>query len=828
MKKIFSILISILATAGLTAKAELTADWRMHLPFDSWVTKVIETPERVYFMGRTFEYDKNVTGRDFNSFSLHYYDKKGDELTTLSTDNGLSNNTISCIAYNPTEKYLLIAYADCDIDFLYDDGRVENVSALKMLSIPGKKEINSIFFDNANHRAYLATSFGYVSLNDRKHEVAESRTYNESVESVARCGDKILMVIGDDVYCGDIDDTRFNLLEYEKLTDAPKINGIYPLSDELFLGIKTGGGGMIYQGSVTAGKKSVDWSETVESDPEIFDVVLQKSGGYRVIGNVRILNYATDGTQTAISRPEEAWRYPAYTSDNNTVWSLLPRKGLRMYDRENSQWVVKKDYMRPNSPATYICTSFEYHPQYGLLAGSNGIDIATKEGSTPLQVSALKNGFWKEYSPLYTNPDGLKSTNNFTGLSIDPQNSKYVYRGSYFNGIVRLNLEDPDDIMIFAQTSNANKDKKGFVKIVEDFEGWTDLCRFTPPKFDSDGTLWSYHNDPALHRGEVYYWTASDRGATTSAATYRPMGKLTMPEILDASNYDMMIKLTSPKNKNMIAIGGFSNYGSVLLYDTNGTLNTTADDKYVYINNPMDQDGGTVQFLVVNNLWEDPSTGLLWIMTERGLFTVNPVTAFENPKLVNRIKVSRNDGTQLADYLLNEVNVNDVAVDGDGRKWFSTSNGLVCTSSDGRTVYGEFSTSNSDLPDDNVYLTKYNPENHSMMVATDQGIVEMYPSGSGQNSGGGASAPRIYPNPVEPDYYGWVHIDNISDGSLVKITDAQGGLVKELGPAQGGSVEWDVTNMHNSRVTTGVYYVMVSPGNGMSGETSISKILVLN
>ena len=824
MKKTLIILIALLAAVGFTTRAELTADWRMHLPFDDWATKVIETPERVYFLGRTFEHNPAVSGRDVNAYSLHYYDIKGDEVITMSTDKGLSDNIISCVAYNPGRGYMIVAYTNCNIDFIYDNGKIENVSALKMLSIPGKKEVNSITFDNPNYRAYLATSFGYVTLNTSKHEIAESRTYNEPIKSAARCGDNVVLVTDDYIYSANLQKPRFSLSEYEKSDNGERhIDGVYPVTDEFFLGVRNGQGGNIYRGEFPGGDSTIAWTDELVNENFIIDVAMRKSGGYQVTGNVNIYYFSLSKTSSLIGRPNDAWRKPAASEDGQTLWSLVERKGLRKYEKtSDGKWVVAKDYMRPNSPATYISTSMAYHPEFGMLAGSNGVDMALsiEAQSTPNQISALKSGWWKEYSPLYTNPEGMTNNNNFSGLTIDPKNTNHVYRGSYFNGLLRLNLKDPSDILIMGQPSNRNKDKKGFIPIVED-RGWEVLCHFTDPQFDTEGTMWSLYYNSDNKQDEIFYWTAADRAATTSAASYRPMKRIVLKD-MPGSNSDVMLKLIAPKNQNLIAVGGdIGNYGSVLIYDT-------SNNRSVLINRPLDQDGGNVSFLVVNKLWEDPATGLLWIMTQRGLFTVNPATAFENPRLVNRIKVSRNDGTQLADYLLNEVNVNDLTVDGEGRKWFSTSNGLVCTSSDGRTVYGEFSTANSPLPDDNVYVARYNPENNSLLLGTGQGLVEMYPSGSGQNSGSGNSGPRIYPNPVEPDYFGWVHIDNISDGSLVKITDAQGGLVKELGTAQGGSVEWDVTNMHNSRVSTGVYYVMVSPGNGMSGQTSVSKILVLN
>lgn len=112
------------------------------------------------------------------------------------------------------------------------------------------------------------------------------------------------------------------------------------------------------------------------------------------------------------------------------------------------------------------------------------------------------------------------------------------------------------------------------------------------------------------------------------------------------------------------------------------------------------------------------------------------------------------------------------------------------------------------------------------MISTDRGLCEFF-------IGGSASRPaqedevRAYPNPVTPDYYGWVTIDGLPDNALVKIVDAQGNLVRELGKAEAGSIQWDVYNMHHQRVKTGVYYVLSSSSTGGS-ESNVTKILVMN
>lgn len=827
MKK--TLLLLILFSLSITGvKGALTADWKIHIPFDQWPEKVVETPNRVYFLASVYYYDSKVSGRDVKSYSLHYYDKEGDEIIPMTQRTNASDNIVSCIAYNPVKHYLAVAYTNCDIDFIYDDGRVENVPALKILSVPGRKEVNSITINTDAGMVYLATTFGYVSLNDTKHEVAESRNYGISLSSAGKCGDYMVLTSDEGTYIAPEKDPRFNLSSYTKLEGAAAINQVQPLNNgNKFLGVKKGNGGFVYLFDIDGNGKAT-WSVAHE-DSNVFDVQQMKDG-FLVVGNVVVLKFNSAGEKTQLARPEEVWRMPVGSHEFTEFWVLNSKVGLCSY-KSGSPWTLTRNFMRPNSPATYIATSMYYHPDYGLLAGSNGVDISllNESQNTPLQISGYDGSFWKEYSPAYGSDKPFPNPSNYYGLGVDPQNRNYVYRGSMLNGLVRVNLKNPDDFLVIANPANRNSGIDNFVAAVPDMEVWNALCRFTTPSFDTNGTMWTLYFNVDKDRGELYYMNAADRASSTNASNFKPLKKIELPDVFHPSNYDNMICLTSSQNRNIIAIAGFEEEGTVMFYDTKGTPDVTSDDKYVILKSGQvyDQDGGLVQFLAVSNLYEDPATGLIWIMSQRGLFTVNPQTAFEQPNLVNRIKVARNDGTNLADYLLNEVNVNHITTDGENRKWISTSNGIVCVSQDGRTVYGEFNTDNSYLPDDNVYVACYNPTNNSLMLGTGKGLTEMFPSGSGTSVSTGNEV-RVYPNPVEPDYYGWVHIDNIADGSLVKITDSKGGLVKELGPAQSGSVEWDVSGMNHSRVATGVYYIMVSPGAGNQGQTSINKILVLN
>ena len=87
---------------------------------------------------------------------------------------------------------------------------------------------------------------------------------------------------------------------------------------------------------------------------------------------------------------------------------------------------------------------------------------------------------------------------------------------------------------------------------------------------------------------------------------------------------------------------------------------------------------------------------------------------------------------------------------------------------------------------------------------------------------------KIYPNPVRPDYFSHVKIEGVPDNALVKIVDAGGGLIKEVGFAAGGEATWDVTNLNFKRVPGGVYYVMCSGGPDSDSFSTVGKILVVN
>jgi hypothetical protein len=537
-------------------------------------------------------------------------------------------------------------------------------------------------------------------------------------------------------------------------------------------------------------------------------------------------NYDGSAVPTSVAVPSDLSGAYASSWDFKEFWGAPARKGLTSRKYDNGTWTVTREPMRPNAPACYLSVfhNMAYSPTYGVLATNHGVSryyANYDKANNRNLLSGLKNGVWSVYSPVYTAPTYSNVSNSPNGCCIDIDNGNYVYFGSWYNGIARLNLEDPNDVLHMACPADQAASLDSYQKLDDNDPGWNGFFYFHAPKFDSKGNLWSMHY---LVSGDLYLfvWPADKRRASDVSGWSKFR---ILPGI--STNYTSDFwPLKSEANKNLIVISAGNYGGTLYVYDTNGTPEDSSDDKYVTMTQLYDEDGSSITREYVLNVYEDQSTGKVWVGYEGGVFTFDPKAAFNDPSSVQRIKISRNDGTSTADYLLDGAHVMNITSDASGNKWFATrGGGLVETTSSGHTVLRQLLSSNSYLPDDAVLDLCYNPDNNSIVVSTVKGYAEYFIPGS--STGTDFDAVKVYPNPVRPDYTGWITIEGLIDNALIKIVDAQGTIVKELGSSVGGVIQWDGTNMSNTKVNSGVYYVCMSSATEGVSEANVAKILVV-
>ena len=122
------------------------------------------------------------------------------------------------------------------------------------------------------------------------------------------------------------------------------------------------------------------------------------------------------------------------------------------------------------------------------------------------------------------------------------------------------------------------------------------------------------------------------------------------------------------------------------MLDYNGTPNVTSDDRHHLRTGITNQDGTSYSPDEYYALAEDYE-GYIWVATQLGPFVItDPDNFASNDFTYEQVKVNRNDGSGLADYLLSGIAINAIAIDGANRKWFATqSNGVYLMSADWHT-----------------------------------------------------------------------------------------------------------------------------------------------
>ena len=165
-----------------------------------------------------------------------------------------------------------------------------------------------------------------------------------------------------------------------------------------------------------------------------------------------------------------------------------------------------------------------------------------------------------------------------------------------------------------------------------------------------------------------------------------------------------------------------------------------------------------------------------------------------------------------------------IAVDGANRKWIGTTSGVYLVSADGLETIYHFTVDNSPLISNNINSIAIDPATGRVMIATDKGLVAYNNDASEPEESLEKSGVLAYPNPVKPDYNGYITIKGLTANSSVKITSSNGQLITS-DTSNGGIFTWNGRNKQGKRVASGVYSVMATDEEGK--ESVVTKIIMI-
>ncbi len=797
MKKALLILLILLP---FLSKAQLaTGEWKVYPVFADKITTMLETSEKVYYLSQG------------NLFS---YDKDTEELYSYLVVNKLSDKEISNIYYNKTNRYLLISYESGNIDLLYDDGKVVNMSDIKDAIMTSEKTINDVAF--GNNRIYVATAFGLVVFDDQKHYVIESGIYNKVIKLVEIMGNNVVMFSNNNIYVISMDKSVNSLDNFSIIMSGTYCEKMKAINEtQLLRDVTSGNNKTLRLLTFNFERNNVVGNTDIAFTNPVY--IGESKDAFYSFNQTSILSIAIDGTTSTTQLPSELQgKSISMWNDANTLWAG-DAGGLGQYQIKDGAVTVLKETFKPESTTVKDAFYLSRGNSGKIYVASTGSHVAFNSFSdyTMSQINAISNGNIKNALPTMN-----KNTNK--------NGPAYGYDGFLFaSHKVMEDPEDPNTIYIGSFWDGLYKVTNGVSNLKYDWTnstitcvagGWA--CEVQCFDFDRYNNLWVLQaNDagkPQLHMLKA----TLRKNETTTAADWKSVnlgnfefGKDNLIHVCDRSN--MIILSQGLWDSNLTG------------YDTKGTYDNTADDEFVIWEKFIDQDGKGFDPTYIYAIAEDKN-GKVWLGTDNGVVEITKPANLTNPAMnINRIKVPRNDGTQLADYLLESIVVTSIAVDNSNRKWIGTeTSGLYLVSENGDEIIEHFTMANSLLPSNKIYSLLCDPTNNSVYIGTDVGLVQY--SSTSAPSEEDYSNVYAYPNPVRPEYTGWITIKGLMEDSLVKITDAAGNLIYTT-QSEGGMVAWDGCNTNGQRVKTGVYYVFASQSeDGQSSTGAVTKILVVN
>ncbi|MCH5175860.1 MAG: Por secretion system protein [Prevotellaceae bacterium] len=461
-----------------------------------------------------------------------------------------------------------------------------------------------------------------------------------------------------------------------------------------------------------------------------------------------------------------------------------------------------------NSPIRNYSYKLNMQGNRLLVAGGNFYYPEVDYTGTAMKYEGGKWIAFDEEEPLKL--VGASSYRNVTDVVQDPNDTEHHWLGTKCSGIY--------EFRDYKLTNHYTYDNSPLRSILPNSSNARNYVRVTALQYDAGGNLWMCNNqrETIVHiLKKDGTWTGLYYDEVAYFATWDNI-------YFDSRGWAW---INSRRSTNTSSSTGVASQAGLLVVNTNGTIDKQSDDQHTFFGSFYNQDGTRYTPNLFYCAVED-ADGEMWIGTNEGVFvSYDPKTVFSNDFYLSQVKVPRNDGSNLADYLLNGIGVKCIAIDGGNRKWIGTvDDGVYLISADGLATIEHFTTENSPLISNEINDIAINGENGEVFIATSKGLCSYMGDATDPATSMKSDNLKVFPNPVRPEYQGDVHITGLMYNSEVKIVSAAGKLVAK-GVSAGGEFSWNCCYQTGKRVASGIYYALCTDEKGNEG--ACAKILII-
>ena len=746
----------------LSTSAQTPGSWQIY-PAYTFCTRNIPVGNKIYGLMES---------------KLMVYDTEDESITTFDWQRQLNDIYISFIDYSEEAKRIIIIYDNGNIDLLSteDDNEVINLAQLKESTLKNRQVRNVRV---SGKMAYICTGFGVMCIDMSEANITNTYNLELAVNSCAITDDAIYLGTTNGIWKGEFEK---NLLEKKNWEN---IHYIKPTWMDIF------------NGRICA---------QVNGSFYISNAALTNFSRKLVLDNISYINVSDDelilGNDSLLYIYKNIEENKLYTSTHftwkdikkqgNLYWASDGVDGLQSYvlNEEDNTFQLKTSQIYSNSPLH----DFSYHLRFvnGLLlvaGGNQNYAYSNRDGAAMI---LNKDGTW-------TNFDTKSISERFpderfwdvTDISQDPKDETHYYVGTARSGI----FEFKDNICI----GHIGYDNSPLQTILPNDKNPQYFVVGNGIQYDDEGNLWVLNS-----RVDTIIHILKPNGTWKSLYYDEIAGISAIDNYLFASNGYVWMNSRRVTNRGII------------LLDYGGTIDNQTDDKIVLHTTVINQDGTIYDPDGFYCVTED-TQGRIWIGTNLGPFVINnPDDFFKNDFIYEQIKVSRNDGSGFADYLLYGVPILSITLDGGGRIWFgSQGNGVYLMSADCQEEIHHFTSDNSPLISDVVYDIVIDEETGRVFFATDKGLCSYMSDATKSFEELDENNILAYPNPVTSDYNGPILVKGLVQDSEVKILSTSGHVIWS-GKSNGGMFTWNGRNKQGKRVASGIYHVVANTPDGES------------
>jgi frataxin-like iron-binding protein CyaY len=748
--------------------------WRTHLPYNQ-VIDVVVVDDMVYAA---------------TSLSIFTYNKLDNRVDRFDKVRGLNDIGINKIGYNNNTHEFLVAYSNANLDIITSGDSIINITDIKEKEILGNKTINNIEFKD--NYAYLSCGFGIVVLDMNKKEISDTYYIGPdgdaiNVYSVTYNDTSLFAATESGIYYADID--GLNLADYHQwhkdmtlIHPSLPYNHVVSFNESIYINYYS----QKYEGDTMFVFDGNSW-DYFEKDNNFQHPQMNISGDNMLIVNRYQVGVYGSSMEFLFSvwKPNGQSITPLSADmDNEFVW--VGDKSSGLVKTWNEGWAG--EFIKPNGPGS--------NSVFQLDAGGNNVWVASGGRQSNWSKLYMKDGVfsfidetWKTHNGW--NTPAFDTISDYVCAKVDPANSNVAYIGTWQGGVAKF---VNNEFSIIYNQSNSS---------LQPWVSNDQLINISGIEFDSHQNMWVANSgapDMLSVMKKNGEWKSFNFGGSLSG---QDIGEL----LIDHSNQKWMIK---------------RNAGLLLVFTDKGTIDDTGDDdvEVLYSSAGLGNIPGNKVYSFATD-----HDGEVWVGTDKG------IAVFYSPESIfiqganydaQQILVPRNDGSGLADYLLETELVTAIAVDGDNRKWIGTERaGIFLFSEDGLEQIEQFNTDNSPLLSNNITSISIT-EDGEVFIGTADGIISYKGTATPPQPQG--TKVYAYPNPVRENYTGLIAIKGLESSSFIKITDSYGNLVYQT-KSEGGQAVWDGNNFDGQHVATGIYMVFAVTED--KSEKVVTKILVV-